>query len=152
MRYIPDSPLSKHEGMSTSCPRSCPNGGLSTAFKLEAFWYCQTPLRFCHCVRFNCGRGYSGHGSVPTLSVQGVSRGGCLGAYPAARTCLTDACFSAVPGRAKAEPARKETTAPRRCIVFKDCRHNEPWNGMYNLRLQPQMQEKKCKMSHHAGL
>lgn len=46
--HQPDNPLSRQNGTSTSCARFCPNGGFSTSFRLEAFSYCQTPLRFCH--------------------------------------------------------------------------------------------------------
>lgn len=46
--HQPDNPLSRQNGTSTSCARLCPNGGFSTALRLEAFSYCQIPLRLCH--------------------------------------------------------------------------------------------------------
>lgn len=51
---------------------------------LPADCHVQMPLSVCHLSRRSCGRGYSGHGFRPTLSVQGVSRGGVLSWYAAA--------------------------------------------------------------------
>jgi hypothetical protein len=78
---LPDKALSKQDGIRTSLARACPKGGAFTASSPGAFSYCQIPFRFCHSDRSNWGRGYSGHGLVPTLLVQSVSRGGTLGAY-----------------------------------------------------------------------
>lgn len=115
---IPDNPLSRQDGMSTSCSRSSPKGGLLTASRLEAFRYCHTPLRLCHRDRCSCGRGYSGHGFVPTLSVHGVVNGGVFGEYPDARTCFAESCLPLPPGWARLAPASSESTVLRnRCIV-----------------------------------
>lgn len=114
---IPDNPLSKQDGTRTSLSRFLPNGGLSTASSPEAFRYCQTPLRLCHLDRCSWGRGYSGQGSLPTLSVQRVVKGDFLTEYPESRACFR-ACPSLPPGRAKPAPASRETTTLRsRCIV-----------------------------------
>lgn len=80
-RNPPERPLSKQDGIKTSCASCFPNGGCWTDCKPEALSYRQIPFRFFHSDRCNCGLGYSGHGFLPTLSVQGVVRGGTLGAY-----------------------------------------------------------------------
>ena len=78
---LPERALSRQDGTKTSCERRFPNGGFWTDCRLVAFSYRQIPFRFFHSERCNCGLGYSGHGLVPTSSVQGVVRGGCFGEY-----------------------------------------------------------------------
>jgi len=80
-RDVPERPLSRHEGTSTSFIKVLPKGGDLTALRPVAFWYVQMPFRLSHTERWSWGLGYSDHGLVPTLSVQGVVNGGVLTAY-----------------------------------------------------------------------
>lgn len=116
--YVPDSPLSRQDGTSTSCPRSCPNGGFDSSFRPEAFRYCQTPLRFCQADRCICGRGYSGQGLVPTSLVHGVVNGGCLREYLLPRALMLFSFFAPPSGCARLVAARREQMVLRsKCIV-----------------------------------
>lgn len=111
-------PLSKQDGISTSCSKLCPNGGFWVSARLEAFRYCQIPLRFCHWDRCICGRGYSGQGSVPTLSVHGVVRGGSFRAYFAARGWIAWCLLPSPLGTAKLVVASRENTMLRSsCMI-----------------------------------
>jgi hypothetical protein len=60
---------SMQEGTRTSVPVVTPACDLPSP-------HCHMPFKLCQRDRWSCGRGYSGHGSVPTLLVQGVSKGG----------------------------------------------------------------------------
>lgn len=72
----PDKPLSRHDGIRTSSVRLSAGGGVANSSLLSARRYFQIPFKFRHGVRCSWGRGYSGHGFVPTLYVQSVSKGG----------------------------------------------------------------------------
>lgn len=73
-REIPDSALSRQNGTNTGSSSLSPKGGESRELLL-AFRYRHTPLRFFQLERCRRGRGYSGHGFSPTVSVQFVFSG-----------------------------------------------------------------------------
>src|SRR6266566_227123 len=69
-RWTPDSRDSGGYGTRMRSGRSLPTGGAWPGLAAE---YCHLPLRFCHCWRVICGRGYSGKGRVcETSFAQGV--------------------------------------------------------------------------------
>src|SRR5262245_57022957 len=88
-----------------------PIGGAALRFTLPApsvagLRNSHSPLRFCQSGRVSCGRGYSGSGLVvETWLVQGVVRGGALGAT-AAETCWATAMPAASSTATAAEATR----------------------------------------------